>query len=126
MHASFRRPIATLLLVLQAVQLAGCSSWRPVPELTPSTPAEVQGQALRIHLSDGSTHYAKEHRFVGDSLIALNTSATGESQRRAIALSDIASLEAEDYSAGKAVLIGGVVAGVLVITGVIVYSSSDW
>ena len=101
------RPRAVLLLFL-LLNLTACSSWQSIGPVSPSQFIEAeQPERVRVYMRGGGQAELESPSVEGDALVAPNVS---------MPLADIIGLEVREFSMDRTmILLGGVVAGVLVV-----------
>ena len=101
------RARAVLLLFL-LLNLTSCSTWQSVGPVSPSQFIEAeQPERVRVYMRGGGRAELESPSVEGDALVAPNVS---------MPLADIIGLEVREFSMDRTmILLGGVVAGVLVV-----------
>jgi hypothetical protein len=126
MRQPLRRALATLLLVTQAMPSVGCTRWEPKTQVTPKTISEASGHSIRVHLADGTTYHAQDHRLVGDSLATLTITGAQRQTSRVVPLDSVSAMDVKTANTGATIgLIGGIVAAVVVVS-VIAWQDVDY
>jgi hypothetical protein len=111
-----RRVIAVLLLVL----LTACRSWQPTTVSPQRLITEDQPSSVRVTLMNGETVIVENATVRNDSIVASTDAGVA-----AAALGDVRLLEVRQFSIGKTVGLGVLLAGVAFAVSVVVYCAGD-
>ncbi len=108
-HGGLRSAIAT---ALAAATLGACTTWRPLPG-SPRAVVPQRASQLRVHVASGNVLQIHNAIVVGDSLTGTREWMPG-SDRVAVALADVTSVEVHRVSLGRTVLAVAIL-GVVVV-----------